>query len=131
MRRYLEARRRALRERPRIIREFLENLVSMLRNRASIVVFGGRAAAGLESDEPRDLDLLIVINDDDDPSEVEELVYRSKPRSLPVDIVVARRSELRNAIARQMLRARTVLCDPLNIEAFLSDQQGFSTQQSA
>ncbi len=122
MRRYLEARRRALSERPRIIKDFLESLVFALRDRASIVVFGGRAATSLESDEPRDLDLLIVISDDDNPSEVEELVYQLKPRSLPVDIVVARRSELRSAIARQMLRARTILCDPLNIEDVLSDQ---------
>ncbi len=121
LRRYLEHRRRALSERPRILKEFLYNLVSVLGDRASIVVFGGRAVTGIESDEPRDLDLLIVVDDNDDPSQIEEIAYSLKPKNLPIDIVVARRSELRSPIARQMLRARIVIHDPLHIKDILNE----------
>ena len=119
MRRYLEARRRTLAERPRLIREFLEKLASTLAGRASIIVFGGRAIAGLDSNEPRDLDLLIVVRDDDDPASVEELAYRLKPRELPADIIVARLSELQCGIARLMLRSAVLVSDPLGVRRLL------------
>jgi len=121
LRRYLEARRRALAERPRVIREFLEELAQVLGDRASIIVFGGRAVVGIDSTEPRDLDLLIVISDNDDPGSIEELIYRLRPRDLPLDLIIARRSELQNSIAKQMLRTRIVVHDPLHVEETLND----------
>ena len=121
---YLEARRRALLERPRKAREFLEALKTALGTRASIIVFGGRALLGIEAAEPRDLDLLIVVRDDDDPEQVEELVYRLRPKGLPVDVIVARLSELlESSVARQMLEKRIVVHDPLGVEAELGRRQ--------
>ncbi len=115
LRKYLESRKRVLRERPKLFREFIEKLIETLGSRASIIVFGGRARVGLDSDEPRDYDLLIVVNDDEDPERIEELVHELRPRGLPMDVIVVRRSMLSNAVVKQMLRDRTVVHDPLEI----------------
>ncbi len=45
-------RRRVLRERPRIFREYISKLAKALGEEASLIVFGGRARVGLESHEP-------------------------------------------------------------------------------
>jgi len=116
LRKYLESRRRALRERPKLFREFVEKLIEALGCRASIIVFGGRARVGLDSEEPRDYDVLVVLEDSDDVEQVEELVHRLRPRGVPMDIIVVKRSTLRSAIAKQMLKERTVVHDPLGIE---------------
>lgn len=119
MKKYLEARRKALKERPRLFNRFLENLREALGDRASIIVFGGRARAGLEADEPRDYDILVVVASEQEVGEVEETVYRLKPKKLPVDVIVATKNQLQNPIARQMLRNRKTLHDPLNVEQAL------------
>ncbi|MET1128619.1 MAG: nucleotidyltransferase domain-containing protein [Thermoproteota archaeon] len=120
LKRYLEARRRALSERPAVLKEFLEKLASALGDKASIMVFGGRAVHGIETTEPRDLDILVVVEDGEDPSTVEELAYSLKPKTLPVDIIVARKRELKSPVVREMLRHRVVVHDPLNAESLLS-----------
>jgi hypothetical protein len=129
LRKYLEARRRSLGERPGAIREFLERLVAVLGNEASIIVFGGRALYGIDADEPRDVDLLVEVEDAEDPSRVEEIVYRLKPKRLPADIIVAWKSELRSAIARRMLEHAVFVSDPLNVKAYITKalQSGAST----
>ncbi len=115
LKKYLESRRSALRERPKLFRKFIEKLIETLGSRASIIVFGGRARVGLDSDEPRDYDVLVVIKDNDDVEQIEELVHRLRPKGVPMDIIVVRKSELRSAIAKQMLRDRIVIHDPLEI----------------
>ncbi len=117
MERYLEARRRTLVSRPRMIRKFLDGLARVLEGRASVTVFGGRAVADLETVEPRDLDVLTVVASDKDLYAIEELVYLLKPRGLPVDIIVAELDGLRNPIAWCMLSSRIVVVhDLLDVE---------------
>jgi hypothetical protein len=92
-------------------------------------VFGSWALYSIDADEPRDVDLLVVVEDAEDPSRVEEIVYRLKPKRLPADIIVARKSELRNAIARRMLEHAVFVSDPLNVKAYITKalQSGAST----
>jgi len=120
LRRFLEHRRRALRDRPHLIEEYLRRLSTALGGRASIVVFGGRARTGLSSDEPRDLDLLIVVDDSDDPNEIEDLAHALRPRGLPTDIVVVRKRDLSTPLLRKMLSSYIVMHDPLNISKHLA-----------
>ena len=124
MKKYLEARRRSLRERPRLFNQFLERLREALGDRASIRVFGGRARAGLETDEPRDYDILVVVASKQEVEEAEETVYKLKPRKLPVDVIVASKEQLENPLARQMLKDRKTLHDPLNVEQVLGEKGG-------
>ncbi len=116
LRKYLESRRRVLRERSKLFKEFVEKLIETLGSRASIIVFGGRARTGLDSEEPRDYDVLVVIEDNDNVEQIEKLVHRLRPKGVPMDIIVVRKGELRSAIAKQMLRERIVIHDPLEIE---------------
>lgn len=127
----MEARRRSLEERPRLFREFVEELKRVLGDRASLILFGGRARAGVEAVEPRDYDLLVVVRDEGEAAEVEELVYRVKPRRLPVDILVATVEWLETPLARQMLQSHVILHDPLNVKRVLGGSSRDRVQVAA
>jgi len=111
----LNARRKTLNERPKTIKEYLEKLGQALGSKATIIVFGGRAIHGLETNEARDLDILIVVDDTENPQDIEELAYKLKPKHLPADIILAKKNQAKNNITRQMLRHRIVISDPLNL----------------
>ncbi len=119
MRRYLEARRRSLLNRPKLFREYISRLVRLLGGRASIIVFGGRSLAGIDSPEPRDYDILVVVPDDADVQRVEDEAYSVRPRGLPVDIVVVRVSDLSDPVVRQMLENSIIVHDPLGVGGLL------------
>ncbi|RLF01965.1 MAG: hypothetical protein DRK00_10660 [Thermoprotei archaeon] len=77
LRRHLRHRAEALSRGPALIKGFLGRLREAAGLRATIMVFGeGGSPESLYSREPRDLDLLIVV--DGDAGEVEELVHRVK-----------------------------------------------------
>ncbi len=116
MKRYLEARRRTLAERPRLFKVFVERLTEALGEKASIIVFGGRVRTGLETVEPRDYDVLIVVGEGLEPKTVDELVDRLRPRGLPLDIIVARVTDIEcNPVVRRMLEESVALHDPLRV----------------
>ena len=123
MGRYLEARRRNLKARPRLFNQFIEKLRETLGDQASIILFGGRATVGVDSDEPRDYDILVIVDNDRNVEQVEETVYKLKPKRLPVDVIIATKNQLKNPITSQMLKNRKTLHDPLDIEQLLREEQ--------
>ncbi len=123
MGRYLEARRRSLKARPRLFNQFIEKLRETLGDQASIILFGGRATVGVDSDEPRDYDILVIVDNDRNVEQVEETVYKLKPKRLPVDVIIATKNQLKNPITSQMLKNRKTLHDPLDIEQLLREEQ--------
>ncbi len=114
-RRYLRERLRSIEARPSLFRRYIEELARHLGGRASVILFGGRARAGIDAVEPRDYDILLVVDEGVDPEYVEDTAYKLKPRGLPVDIVVVRRSELRDPVIQRMLSNHLVLHDPLGL----------------
>ncbi len=113
LREYLRVRKRMLEERPRLFREFVKRIIGELGSNVSLILFGGHARAGLDSVEPRDYDLLIVVKEAHEIERVEKIIYKLKPRGLPVDIIVVSLRDLDKTIIRQMLRHHIVLYDPL------------------
>ncbi len=115
-RKYYMYRRKTLEERPKLIKEFLERLVEAIGEYSTIVVFGGRGdPRTLYSSEPRDLDVLVITTKP--VEEVEEKIYKLKPRRLPVDIVVIDKEHFNreDPLFKQMLRRHIVVHDRLGV----------------
>ena len=124
MKRFLEARRRSIVERPRIFQEYISALKKRLGDRASILVLGGRARVGIDAIEPRDYDVLIVARSGEDIEHLENLVHALRPRGLPVDIIVVKLDDLARPLVRKMLEHSLVLHDPLGVRMLLGSPDG-------
>ncbi|AEM38633.1 DNA polymerase beta domain protein region [Pyrolobus fumarii 1A] len=120
MKKYLRARKEALEKRPRMFREFMERLTKKLEGKATIIVFGGRARVGVENREPRDYDVMIVVSDELEIEDVEEEVYRLKPKRLPADIIIVTKQMLEDNIVKQMLKDSIIVYDSLGISTRVS-----------
>ncbi|WP_167827826.1 nucleotidyltransferase domain-containing protein [Pyrolobus fumarii] len=116
----MRARKEALEKRPRMFREFMERLTKKLEGKATIIVFGGRARVGVENREPRDYDVMIVVSDELEIEDVEEEVYRLKPKRLPADIIIVTKQMLEDNIVKQMLKDSIIVYDSLGISTRVS-----------
>ncbi len=113
---YLRSRRKVLGERPEKIRVFLENIVKEIGSVSTIIVFGGRGVPDkLFSNEPRDLDLLIITSDDKEV--VEEKIYSLRPRGLPLDVIVLNLKEYREntKLIKEMIKKSIIIHDGLKL----------------
>ena len=118
---YLRYRNRIIRERPLLIKKFLNELARILGSNATIIVFGGRGSREtLYASGPRDLDLLIITILD--PIKAEELVWSSKPRSLPANIIVIHTNDFKcNNIIKSMLKRSIIFHDGLYLRSLLTE----------
>ncbi len=113
---YLRSRRKVLGERPEKIRVFLENIIREIGSVSTIIVFGGRGDPDkLFSNEPRDLDLLILTSDDKEV--VEEKIYSLRPRGLPLDVIVLNLKEYREntKLIKEMIKKSIIIHDGLKL----------------
>jgi len=98
---------RRVKEYSKVFEEFTRDLcVSGLVEEAYLV--GSRARG--DHVPSSDFDIVVIISDHGDPVEVAVKVRLLKKTSIPLDVIVLRRSELRDPIYTEMLKSAKKIC---------------------
>ena len=110
---YYEYLRNRVKRYEELFKKFIDNIVQLLGNKVTIILFGSRASG--ENMESSDFDLMIIVENDADRLSLMEKLYELKPEGVPIDIVVIKKKELEIGTIKKMLKNRRIIHDGLGI----------------
>lgn len=92
---------------------FLDDIISRFQDEITVILFGSRVSG--KARESSDYDVAIIVRDDVDRIKFMEEISTMRKGGIPIDIVVLKKSEIKNEIIKKMLTPSKIIWDGLRL----------------